>query len=65
METLIIKPRNREEFKLLHDLLKKMRVPNKVLSVEEQEDLGLINLMKQADRKQQVTEEDIMLKLKV
>jgi len=63
MQTLIVKPKNKEEFQLLTDLLKKMRIQSRTLSIEEQEDFGLVQLMKEADRTQQVTEEEIMSKL--
>jgi len=52
MESLIVTPRNKAEFQLIFDFLQMMRIANKVLSDEEKEELGLIQLMKQADRSQ-------------
>ena len=63
MQTLIVKTKDKEELQLISDLLKKMHVETKLLSTEESEDLGLINLMKQADRTQKVSRETIMQKL--
>ena len=40
-----------------------MRIETKVISTEEQEDLGLIKMMKEADRTQKVSREKIFAKL--
>jgi len=63
MESLIVTPRNKVEFQLIFDLLQKMRISNRVLTDEEKEDLGLGLLMKQVDRTQKVSREEIMAKL--
>lgn len=63
MESLIVTPRNKAEFQLIFDLLQKMRISNRVLTDEEKEDLGLGLLMKQVDRTQKVSREEIMAKL--
>lgn len=63
MESLLVKPKDEAELKLISDLLKKMRISNKLLSQEEQEDLGLTMLLKQTDRTQKVPREDVLAKL--
>ncbi len=63
METLLIRTKNKTELQLIFDLLKKMRIETKVISTEEQEDLGLIKMMKEADRTQKVSREKIFAKL--
>jgi len=63
MESLLVKPKDEAELKLISDLLKKMRISNKLLSQEEQEDLGLTMLLKQTDRTQKVSREDVLAKL--
>lgn len=63
MNTLIVQTKDKSELKLVTDILRKMRISSKVLKIEELEDLGLAKLMKQADRKQTVSREDIMEKL--
>ncbi|MCX6257053.1 MAG: hypothetical protein NTW49_04010 [Bacteroidia bacterium] len=63
MNTLIVSTKNKEELKLVTDLLKKMHIVNKELTAEELEDSGLLILMKQADRSQKVSREKVMAKL--
>lgn len=55
MESIIINPKDKTEFELLTQLLSKMNVVSKVISEEDQEDLGLTILMKEADRTQKVS----------
>ena len=63
MEALIIKSEDRNELKLLKELVRKMGLQAKSLSEEEIEDLGLLMLMKQADRSKTVPRETVMKKL--
>jgi len=63
METLLVKTKNKNETKLVSDLLKKMRIQTVILSDEEREDIGLIKLMKQANRNEKVARQEIMTKL--
>lgn len=63
METIIVNAKNKTELQLISDMLKKMRVGMRVLTIEEREDLGLIKLMKEADRTKTVSREKIMEKL--
>ncbi len=63
MEAILIQPKNKSEFKFLAAMLKKLNVNIKTLDIEDKEDLGLVELMKQADRSQKVTRDEVMAKL--
>jgi len=63
MESIIVTPKNQEEFRLLTDLLAKMDISSKVLSEEEKEDIGLGNLLREADLTEKVSREEIFLRL--
>lgn len=64
MENILINPKDKAELELLTQLLGRMNVASKILSEEDQEDLGLVILMKEADRTQKVSKETIMQTLK-
>lgn len=63
METIIVNAKNKSELQLISDVLKKMRIRMRILTIEEREDLGLIKLMKEADRTKTVSREKVMEKL--
>ncbi len=63
MQSLVITPKTKAQFKLLADLLAEMNIKATVLSDEEKEDLGLLKLMEEADRTKTVSKETIMKKL--
>jgi hypothetical protein len=63
MNTIIINPKDKKEFEFVSELLKKLGVDAKVLSAEQKEDLGLSVLMKDADRSEFASEDEIMSKL--
>lgn len=63
MDSIIVNPKNEKEFKFISELLKKLGVNNKILSVSEKEDLGLSILMSEADRVEEVPREEIYRKL--
>jgi len=63
MESILINPRNSKELKLLSDFLEKANITSKVLSEEQLEDAGLTMLMREADRSQKVSRDEIMQKL--
>lgn len=63
MEALLVSVKDKAELKLISDLLKKMQIETKLLTEEQREDFGFINLMKQADRTQKVSREKVMAKL--
>ncbi len=63
MDALLVSLKDKTELKLVSDLLKKMQIEVKLLTEKQSEDLGLIRLMKQADRSQKVSREKVMAKL--
>ncbi|PIQ49719.1 MAG: hypothetical protein COW03_03500 [Cytophagales bacterium CG12_big_fil_rev_8_21_14_0_65_40_12] len=65
MSSIVVNPKNIEEFQFLTELLKKLNIEAKVLSDEQVEDLGLSFLMKEADKNDIVSKEEIMSKLGV
>jgi len=65
MEAVIITPRNKKELEFVSDLLNKLGINSKKLSIEEKEDLGLALSMREADRTKKVSEAIIMKKLGV
>ncbi|GAB1370916.1 hypothetical protein MASR1M45_09780 [Candidatus Kapaibacterium sp.] len=64
MDTILVSPKDSQEFKLISELFSKMKIKTKVLSSEEKEDLYFGELMKEADRTQKVSKETIMTKLR-
>lgn len=60
MSSIVINPKNEQELRFVAELLDKLGVDSKVLSDEEQEDLGLGLLMKDVDRSDLASEEDIL-----
>lgn len=60
MESIIIHPKDQLEFDVLKEVLTRMNVTASVISEEDQEDLGLSILMKEADRTQNVSKDTIM-----
>lgn len=64
MSSIVVSPKSPEELQFLSELLKKLGVDSKVISDEETEDLGLSILMKETNRSEVVSEEEIMAKLK-
>lgn len=64
MSSIVVNPKSEKELKFLAELLEKLGVEAKVLSDEDTEDLGLSILMKDVDRNDLATEEEIMAKLK-
>lgn len=63
MSSIVVNPKNQQEFQFITELLNKLGVDSKVLSDEDAEDLGLSILMKNVDRSDFVSEDDIMKKL--
>lgn len=64
MDTILINPKDPQEFQLISDLLERMNVKTLVLTSEEKEDLFFGELMKVADRSKKVSRETIMKKLR-
>jgi hypothetical protein len=65
MSSIVINPKNEEELQFVTALLKKLGVASKVLSDEEQEDLGLGLLMKDVDRSDLASEDEVLSKLSI
>ncbi|MCR9133284.1 MAG: hypothetical protein NXI08_11935 [bacterium] len=63
MDSLLIKPKNKEELAFLTQLMKELGIQSASLSDEDLEDAGLALLMKQVDRKETVSEHEVMNKL--
>ena len=63
MESIIISPRPKDEVKIIQDLLVKMNLSSKIITDEQKEDMGLLMMMKEADRNDKVSREDVMKKL--
>jgi len=64
MNSIVINPKDQKELKFILSLLNKLGVDSKVLSEEEQEDIGLSLLMKDIDLQDKVSETDVRKKLK-
>ena len=64
METFIVTPKTKAEAKLLKDIFDKMKITAKMLSDEEQEDMGLDIMMKEVERSSKVSRDVIMKTLK-
>ncbi len=64
MSSIVVSPKSQQELQFLSELLKKLGVDLRVLSDEDSEDLGLAILLKDVDRSDFVSEEEIMAKLK-
>lgn len=64
MSSIVINPKDPNEFKFLKSLLEKLGVESKVLSDEDIEDLGMSLLMKDTDRSDRVSESEVINKLK-
>ncbi len=63
MDSIIVNPKNEKELKFITELLEKLGVNNKVLSVAEKEDLRLSFLMSQVDRVEEAPREEVFKKL--
>ena len=63
MKSIIVTPKDTNEFKFLTGLLHKLKISARELTEGEIEDFGLSFLMKQADRSKKVSRESIVKKL--
>jgi hypothetical protein len=64
MSSIVINPKSSQELKFITELLQKLGVKSKVISDEDTEDLGLSLLMKDVNRSDVVSEDEVMAKLK-
>jgi hypothetical protein len=62
-KTLLVKPRTKNDLKLISNLLKKLKIESSLIDDEQLEDAGLTLLMKEADRTKKVSRDLIMRKL--
>jgi hypothetical protein len=63
MSELLVYPKNSSELKLIRELMKRLNIKTLLLT-EEQEDIALVNAMKEVDRKKLVSRDEIMKKLR-
>lgn len=63
MNSIIITPKSKEELNFIKEILRRMNIASTELSEEEKEDIGLVELMKKADRKEKVSRETVMKSL--
>jgi hypothetical protein len=63
MESIVINPKSKDEAKFIADLLQRMNISSKIITEEEKEDMGLLTMMKEADRNEKVSREEVMKKL--
>ena len=63
MESIVITPKTKDEAKIITDLLNKMNISSSVITDEEKEDLGLLMMMKEVERNDKVSRDEIMKKL--
>lgn len=63
MESIVINPKTKDEAKFITDLLAKMNIASKVITEEEKEDMGLLAMMKEVDRSDKVSYEEVIKKL--
>ncbi len=64
MSSIVVNPKNPQELQFISELLQKLGVDAKVLSDEDTEDFGLAVLMKDVDRSDVASEDEVMAKLK-
>jgi hypothetical protein len=60
MQSVLVTPKNIEEYIMLTEFLKSKNLDSFELSLEDKEDFGLLQLMDEADRNKRVPRENIM-----
>lgn len=63
METLLITTKDKQELNFVTEFLKRMRIKVEKISIEDKEDIGLTKLMKEVDRTQTVSYDEVLSKL--
>lgn len=63
MYNVILQLNDKKELTFITEFLKKLKIKNKVYTIEEIEDIGLLEAMKKVDRTQKVSREKVMSKL--
>ena len=64
METFIIKTKDKSDSELLEKLALKMGYEFRKMTSEQMEDLGMAAAMREADRSEKVSEEEVMKSLR-
>ena len=59
MQSLLITPKDEAELELLSALLARLNIATTVLTEDDQEDIGLGALMREADRSEHVSRESV------
>ena len=62
MNSIILTPKTPEELAFLANLLKRLNVDIQVLSEEEKEDLGLAMMMRDVNRNEKVSRDEIIVR---
>jgi hypothetical protein len=63
MKSIVITPKNKSEFEFVSNLVKKLGLASRTLSVEEKEDFGLGLLMSEVDRNSKVKKSTVLKNL--
>ncbi|MGZ8535758.1 MAG: hypothetical protein ACXWV4_09490 [Flavitalea sp.] len=63
MKSLVITPKNENEFKFISNLLKKLGVNSSIVSKDELEDIAMSKLMRNIDKSKKVSRSDVIKKL--
>ena len=60
MDTIILKTKNRTETRLIQEYAQRLGIENKSLTEDEMEDLGMTILLREVDRSQYASREEVM-----
>jgi hypothetical protein len=63
MKSIVITPKSKSEFEFVSNLMKKLGLDSRTLSIEEKEDAGLGLLMREVDRKSKVKKSTVLKNL--
>ncbi len=63
MKSIVITSKNKSEFEFVSNLVKKLGLASRTLSVEEKEDVGLGLLMREVDRSTKVKKSTVLKNL--
>jgi NADPH:quinone reductase-like Zn-dependent oxidoreductase len=65
MSTIVVNPKDKNEFLFVTQLLEKLGIDVKILSDEDKEDIALSLMMAEVDQEDRVSEEEVLKKLKI
>jgi hypothetical protein len=63
MDSILVNPKDEKELQLLSELFSKMKIQSKILTNEEKEDIIFADMMRDVDRNEKVSREEVMGKL--